>query len=264
MTPQPSALWQVPLPPDIEERLEQILCSDQGPVEIFFRADDVGRIDRHSTRLIEVFSRHGMPLCPALVPRWLTEDSWQALQALVRDPQKFCWHQHGLAHVNHESQGKKNEFGEGRSRAEVEEDIASGRNRLRKILGSEFFPVFTPPWNRCSGATMEILARQGFAALSRSINVQPQPPAGLPDIPINIDLHTRREDDPVQGMDNLLEECRRARQGGRMGFMIHHQRMNDTAFSFLVHLFSAIAASPGLRCCTFRDLVQAQTEKSGS
>jgi hypothetical protein len=73
---------------------------------------------------------------------------------------------------------------------------------------------------------------------------------------INIDLHTRRETDPQQGMNNLLAECRAALHSGCMGFMLHHQRMNRTAFLFLEHLFRAINAEARLIPCTFRELLQ--------
>jgi hypothetical protein len=265
----PSALWQAPLPPDIGLRLAQLLApagTGEKPVEVFFRADDFGRIDRHCIPLLQLFSRHNMPLCPAVVPAWLSPESWQKLRLPANRPENFCWHQHGFAHVNHERTGKKNEFGDSRSRDEIRAEISGGRKRLEEIIGEEFLPVFTPPWNRCSSITMEILHAEGFRALSRSTNVRPKPPPGLPDLAVNIDLHTRRETDPAQGLDNLLTECVQALQGGRMGFMIHHQRMNDTGFAFLELLFAAIKAAPGLRCITWRDLLRdtPQTARSGS
>ena len=102
---------------------------------------------------------------------------------------------------------------------------------------------------------MQLLQELNFMALSRSINVQPPPPAGLPDLMINIDLHTRRETDPVLGMNNLLTECRAALANGRMGFMLHHERMNQQAFSFLELLFQAVKNQPNLVPCTFRELL---------
>ena len=102
---------------------------------------------------------------------------------------------------------------------------------------------------------MEILQELGFRALSRSTNVDPPPPAGLPDLMINVDLHTRRESDAQQGLDNLLAECRSALKTGRIGFMLHHQCMNTTAFLFLEHLFQAISDGPNLTTCTFREFL---------
>jgi len=255
----PSALWQTDLPDDIDQQLAELFTTSEGlpaPVRIFFRADDIGRIDSNFIQMMELFTEYDMPLCPALVPTWLSGDSWQQISALADKENLFCWHQHGFSHVNHEQLGKKCEFGEHRSTEAIRQDILTGRIKLEQFLSRLFLPVFTPPWNRCSATTMQILQELGFSALSRSTNVQPLPPAGLPDLMINIDLHTRRETDPQQGTNNLMAECRAALQSGRMGFMLHHQHMNPTAFLFLEHLFQAIKASPDLAPCTFRELLQ--------
>lgn len=259
MTAPPSSLWQAELPTNLDRQLAELLAAAAelpSPVRIFFRADDIGRLDSNFTRMMLLFAEYDIPLCPALVPEWLTDDSWQQIRALADKENLFCWHQHGCSHVNHEPTGKKCEFGDSRSAEAIRSDILAGRMKLERLLADSFLPVFTPPWNRCSAATMQILEKLDFLALSRSTNVQPPPPAGLPDLMINIDLHTRRETDPHQGMNNLLAECRAALHSGCMGFMLHHQRMNSTAFLFLEHLFRAIKAEARLVPCTFRELLQ--------
>ena len=253
-----SALWHEELPRDMAQQLAD-LCAGAAdsaqPTPVFFRADDIGRVDANSLRMLALFTEYAMPLCAALVPEWLTKDSWDAIRSQARAEELFCWHQHGFSHVNHETTGKKNEFGEDRSPDAIRRDIRAGKKHLTEILGRPAIPVFTPPWNRCSGQAMQILQEQGFQALSRSINVQPSPPAGLPDLAVNIDLHTRRETDAVLGLDNLMTECRSALASGRMGFMLHHERMNEQAFSFLELLFQAVSNQPGLVACTFRELL---------
>ena len=255
----PSALWQAELPADLEQKLAELFASaaeQPSPVRIFFRADDIGRIDNNFIQMMTLFADHDMPLCPALVPQWITAGNWRQIRARAKKENLFCWHQHGFSHLNHELSGKKCEFGESRAEKKIREDLLAGKSRLYRLLGESFVPVFTPPWNRCSAATMQILLELGFSALSRSTNVQPPPPPGLPEIAINIDLHTRREDNPQQGMNNLLSECRTAMDSGCMGFMLHHQRMNDTAFLFLEHLFRAVNSAADLIPCTFREVLQ--------
>ena len=73
-------------------------------------------------------------------------------------------HQHGLAHVNHEREGRKCEFGPSRDAAAQRRDIADGRERLAALLGDRVDPIFTPPWNRCTADTGAVLAELGFAA----------------------------------------------------------------------------------------------------
>ena len=57
-------------------------------------------------------------------------------------------------------------------------------------------------------------------------------------------------------MDNLMAECKTAMESGCMGFMLHHQRMNDNAFLFLKYLLGAINSDPRLVPCTFQGLLQ--------
>ena len=260
-TMHPAALWQADLPADLEQRLADIFDSDQGGEAlpaIFFRADDIGRVDDNFIRLMKLFSVRNMPICLALVPQWLTTESWQQMSLLAQKEELFCWHQHGLNHSNHESAAKKNEFGESRSIEEIRDNILAGKTRLEEIIGEYSLPVFTPPWNRCSQETMQVLLDLDFLGISRSADVQPPAPFGLPDMAVNIDLHTRRETDPAEGMDNLLSECKNALHSGCMGFMIHHQRMNENSFFFLEKLFKVISARIWLESCTFRELLLAR------
>ncbi len=255
---QPAALWQADLPADLEQRLAEIFDSDQGGdvlPYIFFRADDIGRIDDNFIRLMELFSAWDMPLCLALVPEWLTADSWQQMSLIAQKEELFCWHQHGLNHSNYESVAKKNEFGKSRSSEEIRDCILTGKSRLDETIGEYSLPVFTPPWNRCSKETMQVLLDLDFLGISRSADVQPPAPFGLPEMAVNIDLHTRRETDPAEGMDNLLNECKAALDAGTMGFMIHHQRMTENSFLFLEKLFKVINARLWLQPCTFRELL---------
>ena len=259
MNPPPSSLWQTELPGNLDQRLQELFNAakqQSQPVRIFFRADDIGLIDNNFIQMMQLFADFDMPLCLALVPQWLSADNWQQIRSLVNKESLFCWHQHGFNHINHEAVGKKCEFGENRPIKAIRHDILAGKTKLEQLLADSFLPAFTPPWNRCSKAAMQVLQELDFAAVSRSINVQPQAPAGLPDLAINIDLHTRKETDPKQAMDNLMTECKTALESGCMGFMLHHQRMNATAFIFLEHLFKAIQTGKDLVPCTFRELLQ--------
>jgi len=107
-------------------------------------------------------------------------------------------------------------------------------------MGDDFQPIFTPPWNRFDNETGEALLELGYRAVSRSNGEQKKVPLpnGLPDVPINVDLHTRSEVDPVEGLTALLEEFGEAVESGRVGVMLHHQRMNEAAFMFLDEVFS--------------------------
>ena len=256
MKPNPgvSPLWLAPQP-DAGARIKRLIEAVERPLEVFFRADDVGVPSASFARLADLFRRHRTPLCLAVVPSWLTRPRRRLLlETTGRDRSLWCWHQHGWRHMNHAGGGKKQEFGPERTRQALRQDLTRGRRRLEEELGENFVPVFTPPWNRCDGKTLELLSELGYHAVSRSANSRPPARDGLPDFQVNVDLHTRPEADPESGWQRLWAELERARGGGRLGIMIHHQRMNEAAFDFLQLLLEAFGRNRRLRLVHFGHL----------
>jgi len=223
-----SSLWLSP-PLDLTSKIERSidsahdLASARGTGYIFFRADDVAAPGIPFARLMELFTRYSVPLSLAVVPAWLTGPRWQELKELAhRAPSLWCWHQHGWRHINHEVQGEKQEFGPSRSPSRIREDLIRGRHRLEVYMEQDFYPVFTPPWNRCDLTTLKLLKGLGYHAVSRAHASLPPTPEGLPDFPVNVDLHTRKEANPVVDWDHLFAELSHAVASGLCGIMIHH------------------------------------------
>lgn len=224
--------------------------------QIFFRADDVGIPSKTFCELISCFQKHGLPLCLASVPSWTTRNRQQELYRLTgAQSGQWSWHQHGHTHRNFESTGKKQEFGPSRNNLQIENSIKSGRNRLEIILETDFFPVFTPPWNRCSAETLNVLDKLDFHGVSRSKGAQPKPSSGLPDFRVNVDLHTRKEKIPAIALEKLLEELTTGIASGLCGVMIHHQRMNKLAVEFLDIFLQHVCATKTLSPVRFNDLI---------
>lgn len=249
------------LPSDIVKRTERCVAagcerqSDSGNATIFFRADDIAVPGSNLTRLLGIFSQYRVPLCLAVVPAWLTRLRWLALRRVAKNTaSSWCWHQHGWRHVNHAVQGKKLEFGPRRARDDLAHDIKLGRHRLENLLDSDFYPVFTPPWNRCDQKTLEVLKNLGYAAVSRSRDSRPPAPKGLASFDVNVDLHTRKEKTPAAGWNNLFDELQQAIASGRCGVMIHHQRMNQAAFDFLNILLGILVRHKKINLVHFKDL----------
>jgi len=225
-------------------------------VSVFFRADDIGVPSYNFYAMTDCFTRHNLPLCLAVVPAWLTGARWEAIRKRVNTSLPlWCWHQHGWSHRNHEPAGKKYEFGPSRTGPEIETELMRGRIRLESLLGDEFSPFFTPPWNRCSPLTMDALTRLQYSGISRSRGEQKKP-APLPDLYINIDLHTRKESDPHASLHNLCGEFTAAIDNAHVGIMLHHQRMDRPALLFLDGLLRIIAAQPRLKACDFNQLIR--------
>lgn len=250
---QSSAIWQQ-IPDDIWNRLETILSASP-PAQLFFRADDVAIPSHKQNRLLRMFWQHRMPLGCALVPAWLNEARWRAISAEAQHHELFAWHQHGWNHQNHQLSGKKQEFGPDLDCDKKRAAIVRGRDKLQKLLGHHFLPFFTPPWNRVDQETMHILHDEGFLGISRYAGDKLAPIPGLPDIPVNVDLHTRKEPSAETGWQALFNELRTALGTGRAGLMIHHQRMNGAAFEFLDKLLPRLKNHPHIIPTHFGTLI---------
>jgi len=208
---------------------------------VFFRADDIGIPSAQFSRMTTSFIKYNIPLALAVVPGWFNISRKAELFAETAECQRlWCWHQHGYRHLNFESTGKKQEFGSARPEDIIRTSLQKGQEKLSQILREDFCPVFTPPWNRCASGTLRQLRELGFAAISRSRGAQPQPPAGLPDLPVNVDLHTRKEPNGRISFKNLLSELEAGLSSGWCGIMLHHQRMNGAACEFLDTLLSLL------------------------
>ena len=249
MSAAPLPLWQTP-PPDLIPRLTAAvdagLARAAGPVTVFFRDDDCGLPGTVFSRLLALFIRHHLPLALAVVPAWLPLRSRQFLAALEPAGALASLHMHGYRHANHETTGKKQEFGPGRGRAEKARDLARGRDLLVRHLGSRLRPVFTPPWNRCDAETLALLPGLGCSVVSRFAGAPPPPP-GLVAADVNVDLHTQRQADPETAAARLCADLEASLASGRVGLMLHHARMNETAFAALDTLLALLAAHPAVR-----------------
>jgi len=258
MTSPDASLWRS-VPADIAAKIDRCLsrgCENRRaghPATVFFRADDVAVPGRRFGRLLMLFSSLRIPLSLAVVPAWLTEARWRRIQGFGdRTPDLWCWHQHGWRHANYEKEGKKQEFGPSRSASRIKRDLARGKERLESLMDRHFYPVFTPPWNRCSQDTLRLLREMNYRGVSRSAGSLPAPPEGLPDFQVNVDLHTRRDPGLRSGWSRLLSDLEAGVESGACGIMIHHQLMTDPAFEFLELLGARVAAHKGLLATDFR------------
>ena len=247
------------LPREIRDAVKQTIeqgLTAHGPARVFFRADDIGVLSKNYFRMMALFLKYQTPLCLAVVPTWMTRLRWDAMDTfLEKGGSLFCWHIHGYRHMNHEIQGKKQEFGPIRSSGQVFSDLSRGYARLEAIMGKNLTPVFTPPWNRCSLDTMTLLKEIGVKGISRSYGSLPLSPQGIKDFPVHVDLHTRKEKQARQGWQKLLGEFTNAMASDAWGIMIHHMRMNHQAFVFLEYLLGLFSGYKQINSLTFNDLI---------
>lgn len=259
----PCAVWRRPL---ADQRHALNACVDKGlnrfpsqrpHSEVFFRADDIAVPTDKFRHLLSLFARYQTPLAMAVVPTWLTALRWRELvQAGMHTPRLWCWHQHGWQHKNHAHQGKKAEFGDNRPRENLRGDIVAGQQRLKTLMPESLQPLFTPPWNRCGSKALGLLSQLGFKAVSRDTGSRPGAPSALTEWNVNVDLHTRKETDSQSGYRHLMAEIEAGIASGVCGIMIHHDRMNSAAFTFLEQLLAVMAARPNIRLVNLAECLQ--------
>ena len=224
--------------------LRAVLDDSEAPVRFFFRDDDAGWADDALERLLDVFEPYGVPLDVAAIPEAVTPRTVALLTARASSGRNdLAVHQHGLAHVNHEPEGRKCEFGVSRSVAEQTADIAAGRELLGSKLG-DLAPVFTPPWNRCAPWTAEVLHDLGVAVLSRDLSAGTAAVPGLLELPVSVDWFAKRRKVPVDrtGRGELLAEM--ARGAEPVGVMLHHEVMDDQDLADVAALLRLLAQHP--------------------
>jgi len=215
------------------------------PVRFFFRADDVGWDDDGMWALLKLFARHSLPVDLAVIPTDVTEGLARSL--LVHAEWSSCgigFHQHGFAHLNHESTGRKNEFGPSRPGRQQRRDIAAGRKRLAALLGSSIDPIFTPPWNRCSRATGLCLAELGFRVLSREARAVPFEIPHLLELPVGIDWFAHRKGVRLSKPDFGQLVAAAIRRRGPVGIMFHHAVMDEAERAATGALLALISQHP--------------------
>jgi hypothetical protein len=214
-------------------------------VDVFFRDDDAGWDDARLLELLGRFAAHGLPVDLAVIPAALTPALARELEARER----VGLHQHGFAHVNHEPEGRKCEFGRSRPRERQRADIAAGRERLLELLGDALQPLFTPPWNRCTEDTGKCLAELGFAALSREHRAQPLGIPGLPELPVHVDWVRLEPDELAARM------AARVAAGGPLGVMLHHAVMEPESMERTSELLALVASHERARARPMLELV---------
>jgi peptidoglycan/xylan/chitin deacetylase (PgdA/CDA1 family) len=210
--------------------VDAALGAVDGAVDVFLRDDDAGWADDRLLALLDLLAERGLPVDLAVIPAALRDDLAAELRA-----RPVGLHQHGLAHVNHEAEGRKHEFGPSRSREQQLHDIAEGRRLLDERLDGRVAPIFTPPWNRCTEATAACLVELGFEVLSRESRAEPLGVDGLRELPVHLD-YVRL---PADALAARLADA--VAGGGPVGLMLHHEEMDAAARARAGELFDLLA-----------------------
>lgn len=236
--------------------LEAALDAADRPCPFFFRDDDAGWDHAGLGALLDVFDRHDVPIDVAVIPAEI--DPLLARDLLTRarrSPVRL--HQHGYAHANHESTGRKCEFGTARSAAELNADISAGRQRMLDWFGQWAEPTFTPPWNRCTPETAEVLVDVGIRVLSGDATATPFGRADLAEVPVTVDWMGHRKGVRWTRAELAQRLADDVIAGGPVGVMLHHQVADATEREVVASLLAMVAAHPAARPTTIARLAGA-------
>jgi Polysaccharide deacetylase len=235
--------------------LRRVLDEQPDPVSVFFRDDDAGWADDALRAVMDLFAACDVPLDVAVIPAELTAPLADEL-ARRAQTHRVALHQHGWAHVNHEPEGRKCEFGPARSADEQRADINRGASTMRDALAVGDRPVFVPPWNRCTATTADVLEDLGFAALARDVTAAPLPGSSLPELPVTVDWFARRRGVRVDrsGRGQLLADA--ARDARPVGVMLHHAVLADDDLADLTDLLRLVADHPAVRLRLMADSLE--------
>lgn len=221
------------------------------PIRFFFRDDDGGWSDAQLQRLVRLFTQHATPLDIAVIPGAATPELAQWLRPQIGLTMGI--HQHGYTHHNHESEGRKCEFGPSRGALEQRSDLQRGRELLDTLFGAALDPIFTPPWNRCSPDVVRALPDLGFRMLSRDLTAAALPvPPSICELPVAVDWQKHRigAEPALQPLAEALTLHINTRD--TVGIMLHHARMVDRDFELLGELLALLQAHPRAECLPMR------------
>jgi peptidoglycan/xylan/chitin deacetylase (PgdA/CDA1 family) len=229
------------------------LDAAEAPCPFFFRDDDAGWADDRLLALLDRFEAHGLPVDVAAIPAELTPGLARQLAGRAKAA-GVRLHQHGWEHVNHEPVGRKCEFGGSRDAAAQAGDVAAGTARLAALLGDLVDPVFTPPWNRCTPTTADVLAGQGFAVLSRDVSAGTVGRPGLAEVPVTVDWFGGRKGVRWTRGELAGRLAAGVEAGGPVGVMLHHAVTDAAELAAVDELLALVAATPAAEPATILEL----------
>jgi hypothetical protein len=239
--------------------IRRALDARAAPAAMFIRDDDGGWNSRALHALLAVTASRGVPVAVAVIPDAADAALGQALRRT--DALLVALHQHGRAHVNHETVGRKCEFGPSRSAEQQRDDIVAGRNRLRDLLGDRLEPIFTPPWNRCTAATVRCLAELDFELLSRDSSASAFDDEPIAELPVSLDWTGRSGANA--GAEAWGQTIARAVQDAErpVGLMLHHAVMSRTDLDLVAELLDVLTPHPAIALSTMRALGAARAPR---
>ncbi len=246
----------------LRPRLEQ-LYKDKKEIRFFLRDDDADEDVETLRHLFDVTLASGVPLNLEIIPDGLTDSGIRLLDNHKHlHPTLFELNQHGWRHLNHEKEGRKCEFGVSRTFDQQFEDISKGKRRLEEIFKDKFYPVFTPPWNRCTNDTLKALDQLGFRVFSKDRGKDPITGFSFHEISTTLDLYRWKGNPTMKTPEEIVNELIiQMEENEPIGLLLHHKVMDHEAFRFLDMLLVVLREYPNVQFHTFQSLLESSGTK---
>lgn len=224
---------------------------------LFLRDDDVDADDDTLKHLLDVALAKGVPMNLEIIPGRLTSAGTTVLKnALRADHALLSLDQHGWMHSNHEEQGRNCEFGPSRSFTQQLNDIAQGKAILEAAFEDDFYPAFTPPWNRCTTDTYRALDELGFQVFSKDHGKNRLREYRFTEISTTLDLYTWKTGARMKPAHAIVQVLLSQMDSLPMvGLLLHHKVMDREAFLFFEQLLVELTRYPMIRFHTFRTVL---------
>ncbi len=228
-------------------------------LSVFLRNDDGDKDEDTLRQLFDITLSRQVPLHVAVIPKTLTNAGVRLLRDIKHaQPELLELGQHGFQHLNHETTGRKCEFGVSRSFEKQLNDIANGKKILEETLQEYFAPIFTPPWNRCTKDTLKAVEQLGFEIFSRDNSNPPATGYGFQEISTTLDFFTWKDGAKMKNPKDLTEELiKQLNTNHPVGLLLHHKVMNAEDFAFLDELLAELKRYPVVHFHTLQSLVVA-------
>ena len=122
------------------------------------------------------------------------------------------------------------------------------------MLGATVDPIFTPPWNRCSQTTADLLYSMPFKALSRDHTAATLQLSELVEIPVSVDWCRWEKAD--SGRERLGQQIATGiAAGDPVGVMLHHAAMSGDACDAVGDLLDLLMQHGQVRCVSMMSLL---------
>jgi peptidoglycan/xylan/chitin deacetylase (PgdA/CDA1 family) len=133
---------------------------------VFFRNDDVNRMEPGLVEMTQVLAAQGATVAHAVEPANLAPD----VRDWLLDSQRIGVEiiQHGYAHVRHDL----GEFGGNRPEAAQRADLEAGLRLMHDAFGDAFLPVMSFPFGHYNAHTIQLLDELGYTVLSSHVRHQ--------------------------------------------------------------------------------------------